>query len=150
MQLALAIITYLAIGTIMTQVFLNDKVDTITISNVGFAVLLTLSNSCFAWARTLDDKKYKQLGSRINDKAITGMIAAICFILASILKYLATHIENGTIKPLDNLSIPFLFYKFASLALFEIAFIQTVIFLSYIIIYINIYKHRRNSLDPYL
>ncbi|MET3611563.1 hypothetical protein [Mucilaginibacter rubeus] len=151
LQIIVGALSFIGLATLMVGVLMNSEYDTISISNVGFVVLLALSNSCFSWARSLDDPKYKDLIERINDKAINGIIAAVCFMLGSLFKYLAIHLGKKDIVPIKEFAdIDYRVFHILSSVIYEIAFLQTIWFILAVIYFYNVYKHRRDYPEPFL
>ncbi|RWY57266.1 hypothetical protein [Mucilaginibacter gilvus] len=72
-----------------SEILFNQNRDTISISTVGFLVLIALSTACFNWAKTFDAQVFEQadIVKKLHRSGSRCIFAAICFITASLSKY---------------------------------------------------------------
>ncbi len=80
--------------------FLNREKDTTALTNVSFAMFVTLSSVCFGYARVFDQPKELKLVVKITKAGESALQAAIYFVIASALKYvnlkMSVFIPKGT------------------------------------------------------
>jgi hypothetical protein len=76
----------------------NPTFDLSKVSNIGFLMLIALSNVCFSWARSVDPK-YINTISRINSVAARALIAAMLFIFASLFSFILQNYEAVAFNP---------------------------------------------------
>lgn len=82
--------------TTILSIFINYKVDTIFLTNYGFAILIGISSVCFSWARNIDkNEDIWDEYERIMDCAVDSIYSAILFLLSSGFKFLSLGIKNG-------------------------------------------------------
>ena len=67
--------------------FLNMEKDTTALTNVSFAMFVTLSSVCFGYAKVFEIEKNVRLMNRIIVAGESSLQAAIYFVIASALKY---------------------------------------------------------------
>ena len=86
-------ISFLA-GAIIA-VFMNPNVNTISLTNAGFAILIAISSVCFSWARNIDKQndEFDQY-NRIMDCAIDSIYSAILYLMSSGFKFLSIGLIN--------------------------------------------------------
>lgn len=71
------------------HVFSNPEIDTVSLTNLGFAIFIGLSSVLFSWSRSLDEKKHQYSVKQINKMAARSIMGSIFFILSSFFKYFA-------------------------------------------------------------
>lgn len=69
--------------------FLNREKDTTALTNISFAMFVTLSSVCFSYARVFDQPKQLKLVIKITKAGESSLQAAIYFVIASALKYVS-------------------------------------------------------------
>lgn len=67
--------------------FLNMEKDTTALTNVSFAMFVTLSSVCFGYAKVFEIEKDGKLMNKIIRAGESSLQAAIYFVIASALKY---------------------------------------------------------------
>ncbi len=67
---------------------IHPEIVTLTFTNIGFAVFLTLANTFFSWARSLDEKKHPEEVKNINHISYWAIIGALTFLITSILLFI--------------------------------------------------------------
>jgi hypothetical protein len=84
----LLLFTFLAGGFFIIYTFVKSSHDTTYITNAGFAIFAGCASVSFAWARNLEDRRDID---RINRHGENLFLSALCFIMASLLKYILVH-----------------------------------------------------------
>ena len=92
-------------------VFSDIKKDTISVTNIGFAMCLAISSVCFSWVKTLDIDKEKPYIDSIKRCGEVSLGIGLVFVLASAFKYFAIYMTSET--PYKSM----LFYKGVSVIL---------------------------------
>lgn len=116
--------------------FINDKIDTTSVSNVGFLMLIAIANICFTWARSFEKESLKLSKDLLNANGGLAIITAIFFLFGSLFKYIYTKTESNDMKDMllgDKHVSQFLFNLSYSLCFF-IAGILTILVLGTIIV----------------
>jgi hypothetical protein len=113
MQLAIKIVfgilllfIFLAGAVFIIFTFSKASFDTTSITNAGFAIFAGCASVSFAWARNLEDKNDI---SKINAHGENLFLSALCFVIASLLKYILIHrkdIINETLLGYVNFLFP--------------------------------------------
>lgn len=80
-----------SIWVLSTVILQNNEIDTINLTNVGFVMLIALSNACFSWSRSLNSTK-ELLIKNLNDAGVTSILGAISFLFGSLTKYLNSNL----------------------------------------------------------
>lgn len=95
----LLMLIFLAGGIFIISTFGNSSFDTTSITNVGFAIFAGCASVCFAWSRTSD---FAGDTARIKHYGESLFLSALCFVIASLSKYIFIHreklVENGLLK----------------------------------------------------
>ncbi|RFZ90103.1 hypothetical protein D0C36_22950 [Mucilaginibacter conchicola] len=83
-------LTWLCAAVLVCYYLIDYKKDTIAVSNVGFAAFLALASISFNWAKTFDssDDQQADIIEKLNLAASKAIMAAICFVGASLAKYI--------------------------------------------------------------
>jgi hypothetical protein len=63
----------------------HSELITLTFTNIGFAVFLTLANTFFSWARSLDVNTQAEEINNINSISYWSVFGALTFLMTSIL-----------------------------------------------------------------
>jgi hypothetical protein len=79
---------FLAGAIFILFTFSKTSFDTTSITNAGFAIFAGCSSVCFTWARNMEDKKDI---AKINNHGEKLFLSALCFVIASLLKYILIH-----------------------------------------------------------
>ncbi len=79
--------------TLILYSFTNLKEDTTFLTNYGFAILVGVASICFSWVRSLDKTSEPKMISRLNKYGEYAVHAAIIFLLGSVVKYMALHLD---------------------------------------------------------
>jgi len=87
-------------GFVFTSALVSDpSIITVQFTSIGFAVFLSLANTCFAWARTLTTPDLERISFRLNRIAAISIFCALTFICTSLLQFLINQ------APQDNQAI---------------------------------------------
>ena len=81
----LLLFIFLAGGFFILFTFGKSSYNTTSITNAGFAIFAGCASVSFAWARNLDDRRDID---RINRHGENLFLSALCFVMASLLKYI--------------------------------------------------------------
>jgi len=97
--LAYTYIIIVACGGVMLfrSSFLSKSVDTTLFTNIGFGLFAVIANVCFSWARTFSSEQ-TEIANKISFQGERLFLSALCFLVASFLKYLyfqKSHIPVG-------------------------------------------------------
>lgn len=76
--------------------FSGENVKSISLSNVGFGMLIALSSVCFSYHKILQTGNYIKLHYDVQKAGELFLTSAISFILSSALKYAYTVIDPGS------------------------------------------------------
>ena len=76
----------------------HPEIITLTFTNIGFAVFLTLANTFFSWGRSLDEKKYGKEIKDINLISFWAIVGALTFIITSLLLFMINSISLNDIE----------------------------------------------------
>jgi hypothetical protein len=80
------LIAIVSLGLTFTLIiFASPKHDTTSVTNILFAILAVTANVCFSWARTVNTNS--RLFKTIRYTGELGLLSAILFLLASMMKY---------------------------------------------------------------
>lgn len=80
---------FITIGVlVIVYSFRNMKQNNTDLTNVSFAMFVTLASASFSYARTYDPEKDKARVKKIIGTGETALQAAICFLFSSALKYI--------------------------------------------------------------
>ena len=90
---------FLAGGIFIVFTFGKTTYDTTSITNAGFAIFAGCASVCFSWARNLEDKVME---NKINIYGESLFLSALCFVIASLLKYIIIHRESLINKDILN------------------------------------------------
>jgi hypothetical protein len=83
---------------VVAYTFANPKVDTTTITNIGFAIVIAMGSTCFSYYRTFDQEQ-KNAQKLIKISGERFLFVAILFLIASFTKYIGIHVESLLIEP---------------------------------------------------
>ena len=83
---------FLAGGIFIIFTFGKTSYDTTSITNAGFAIFAGCASVCFSWARNLENNKV--MHNKINIYGESLFLSALCFVIASLLKYIIIHRES--------------------------------------------------------
>jgi hypothetical protein len=102
----------------------NFNINTISLTNYGFAILLGLSSVSFSWSRNIaNDDKGK--AKRLNDCGVDSLYGAITFLMGSGFKYIAFAANNENLKLIFEFHSSLIFIpKFLALICFIIALVR--------------------------
>jgi len=67
--------------------YFADDNKSYNISNIGFAILIGLSSSCFSYYKLLENASYNRLHKDVQRAGEFFLISAIAFLISSALKY---------------------------------------------------------------
>lgn len=87
----LLLFIFLAGGIFILFTFGKSSYDTTSITNAGFAIFAGCSSVAFAWCRSLKEIGENRDLNRINKHGENLFLSALCFIMASLSKYLLVH-----------------------------------------------------------
>ncbi|WP_345213808.1 hypothetical protein [Mucilaginibacter gynuensis] len=105
----LTIMSLIAICRFLGLALLNREFDSTPISNIGFVVMIGLSSVTFTWAKTFETKT-PSIFESLNRDAAGGIIAALCFIIGSLFKYLWLKSEVLHLYPMLNREVDNILY----------------------------------------
>lgn len=83
-------------------VILDPKVDTTGISNIGFLILVALSNCCFTWSRSLTEESVTRFSKSLNRDGAACVMAALSYAVGSLTKYIYINSFKFHIEILNN------------------------------------------------
>jgi hypothetical protein len=107
---------------VISKNFINPKIDTTSLTNIGFAFAVSMSAVCFSWYRTLESNETESL-KLIKSSGERFLFAGIIFICASAIKYISI---NETI--FQN-SISFFIYLFYTINIIYAFFFSISVFI---------------------
>jgi hypothetical protein len=67
--------------------FIDSDNKSISLSNIGFGMLIALSSICFSYYKILDSKTYKKIHLDVQKSGELFLASAIAFVMSSALKY---------------------------------------------------------------
>ncbi len=76
---------FFAGGIFIISTFGKSTFDTTSMTNAGFAIFAGCASVCFSWGRNLEDRN---LENKINIYGEGLFLSALCFVIASLLKYI--------------------------------------------------------------
>lgn len=85
------IFVFIAGGVFIILTFGKTSYDTTGITNAGFAIFAGCSSVCFSWARHLQERDEKKYEQKITIYGESLFLSALCFVIASLLKYIIIH-----------------------------------------------------------
>lgn len=141
----LILISIISIFATLYSTIVDEKKDTIYLTNIGFAVLLALGNICFSWSRALFSTASDKLRKKLNKAGAESIISAIFFLAGSFAKFTYSHNTQFLIE--FNIVYGHFIYGMAYLFCFSVATIMAVLVLFKILI---IYNEIRDDDNNYL
>jgi hypothetical protein len=94
---AILLFIFLAGGIFIIFTFGKSSYDTTSITNAGFAIFAGCASVCFAWSRTSD---YPRDTAKIKQFGESLFLSALCFVIASLAKFIFLHKTELIEKPL--------------------------------------------------
>lgn len=82
---------FLSGALFILMTFGNPAFDTTYITNAGFAVFAGCASVCFSWARNTEDLK---VAAKIKLAGERFFFSSLCFVIASLLKFITLHREE--------------------------------------------------------
>ncbi|WP_448103483.1 hypothetical protein [Pedobacter panaciterrae] len=124
--------------------FIQLKNETISLTSIGFAMMMGLASVLFNWARSIDADIYRDAYRRINKMAAQTLLTGLMFLLSSIFKLVSTYESMDPLVAKSN-EVPDYWVYGVSSALILLALMALYLIIGeFIIVFIYLWKHIYN------
>jgi hypothetical protein len=91
--------------------FLSRSVDTTLFTNIGFGLFAVTANICFSWSRTFSNVQ-AEIAAKISFQGERLLLSSLCFLVASLLKYLYLQVAHTPVAGYGGLLNMFLWFVY--------------------------------------